>query len=113
MSTDPSASVPAAYEKRAVDFLDILGFTDLIQEGGHEREIGEIFEHLKLRAMQAERATRSGRMQLTAFSDCVVISEDMLAGFGALRIAGYASYLALDLLGHGFLVRGGLTVGDL
>lgn len=31
----------------------------------------------------------------------------------APRIASYAAYLAHDLLARGFLVRSGLTIGDL
>ncbi len=101
------------YEKRVVAFMDILGFTDLIKEGGHESEIGAVFSHLNYRASQAERISNHGRMQLTVFSDCIVISEELLDGFGALRLAGYAGYLALDLLARGFLVRGGLSTGEL
>lgn len=113
LSSSPISHADASYEKRAIAFLDILGFSDLIKEGGHEREIGQIFDQLKVRAAQAEMHHGKGRMQFTAFSDCIVVSEEFLGGFGALRIAGYAGYLALELLGYGFLVRGGLTVGDL
>lgn len=113
MSSEPSTCSNATYEKRAVAFLDILGFTDLIKEQGHEAEILAIFEHLRFRASQAERASISGRVQFTAFSDCIVVSDELQEGFGALRIAGYVGYLALDLLARGFLVRGGLTIGDL
>ena len=98
LSSSPILHADASYETRAIAFLDILGFSDLIKEGGHEREIGQIFDQLKIRAAQAERPDRQGRMQFTAFSDCIVVSEEFLDGFGALRIANYAGYLALELL---------------
>lgn len=113
MSSIPPTSSNVTYEKRAVAFLDILGFTDLIKEQGHEAEILAVFEHLRSRASQAERASKAGRVQFTAFSDCIVVSDELQDGFGALRIAAYVAYLAQDLLARGFLVRGGLTVGDL
>lgn len=114
MSSEPSTSSNVTtYEKRAVAFLDILGFTDLIKEQGHESEILAVFEHLRFRASQVERASKTGGMQFTAFSDCIVLSAELRDGFGAFRMAAYVGYLVLDLLARGFLVRGGLTVGDL
>jgi len=71
LSSSPISHADASYEKRAIAFLDILGFSDLIKEGGHEREIGQIFDQLKIRAAQAERHHGKGRMQFTAFSDCI------------------------------------------
>jgi hypothetical protein len=102
------------YEPRAVAFLDILGFSDMIVSGGAEREIAELFEVLRKRAGEVERGiSRAGRMQFTAFSDSIVVSEDVMDGVGTHRIAGYAAYLTLELLARGFLVRGGLSTGDL
>jgi len=86
----------------------------MIMSGGAEREIAELFEVLRKRATEVDRGiSRSGRMQFTAFSDSIVVSEDVLDGFGTYRIGGYAAYLALELLARGFLVRGGASVGSL
>lgn len=101
------------YENRAVAFLDILGFSDVIMRGGSETEISQLFGALKKRAEEVDGLSLSGRMQLSVFSDSIVVSEEYLGGFGAERIAGYATYLATEILARGFLVRGGVCVGPL
>jgi hypothetical protein len=97
------------YEKRAVLFLDILGFSDLVQSGREARLLGTL-QHLQGRALEARQA---GKLDFTAFSDCVVVSAPLNEGKGVLQIVAYAQFLALDLLGNRLLTRGAVVVGDL
>lgn len=97
------------YEQRAVLFLDILGFSELVQAGRANRLLGAL-EHLQGRALEI---SEEGKLDFTAFSDCVVVSAPMLDGRGALQVVHYAQFLALDLLAKGFLTRGAIVSGEL
>lgn len=97
------------YEQRAVLFMDILGFSDLIKEGKGLRLLAAL-QHLQGRALEVQDL---GRLDFTAFSDCVVVSAPIADGKGALQIVAYAQFLALDLLSHGFLTRGAVVSGNL
>ncbi|MBD8544477.1 hypothetical protein IFU00_19560 [Oxalobacteraceae sp. CFBP 8761] len=97
------------YENRAVLFLDILGFSDLVQSGREERLLG-ILQHLQGRALEARQADK---LDFTAFSDCVVVSAPVNEGKGVLQIVAYAQFLALDLLANRLLTRGAVVVGNL
>jgi hypothetical protein len=97
------------YEQRAVLFLDILGFSQLVKDGKEHRLLAAL-QHLQGRALEAQAL---GKMNFTAFSDCVVVSTPLDGGAGALRIIYYAQFLALDLLSRGFLTRGAIVAGPL
>jgi hypothetical protein len=97
------------YERRAVLFLDILGFSELVQRGKENRLLAAL-QHVQGRALEVQER---GKMNFTAFSDCVVVSAPLNDGKGALQIVGYAQFLALDLLARGLLTRGGIVAGDL
>lgn len=97
------------YENRAVLFLDILGFSDLVQSGKEHRLLGAL-QHVQGRALEVQK---QGKMNFTAFSDCVVVSAPFEDGLGALRIIRYAKFLALDLLARRLLTRGAVVMGQL
>lgn len=97
------------YENRAVLFLDILGFSQLVKEG-KEQKLLTALQHLQGRALQAHGL---GHLNFTSFSDCVVVSTPVGDGSGILKIVYYAQFLALDLLSRGLLTRGAVVVGPL
>lgn len=99
----------AVYEKRAVLFLDILGFSELVKSGKSVTLLGTL-EHLQGRAIQLKQ---QGNFDFTAFSDCVVVSTPGDDYKAALRIVSYAKFLALDLLSKGLMTRGAVVSGDL
>lgn len=99
----------AVYEQRAVLFLDILGFSDLVKSGRVHRLLGAL-EHLQGRALEFKE---EGHFDFTAFSDCVVVSTPLSDMKAALRLVTYAKFLALDLLAKGFLTRGAIVSGEL
>lgn len=100
-----------AYEKRVVLFLDILGFKDLIKKG---REI-EILEALSIPKELVGRYPFDGstKMEITAFSDSIVVSELVEGDFNIRRMVGYASFLFTQFLEKKILIRGGIAVGNL
>ena len=99
------------YEYRAVVFLDILGFSQLIKAN---REV-EILDALKVIEGLQNQYPYDGttNIEMSAFSDCIVVSDLVGDGFGVVRIVNYASYLAWKFLDMGVLVRGGVSIGDL
>jgi hypothetical protein len=108
------------YERRTVCFLDILGFKEAVRATMHcEEEASVQARHLK-RALLAIRDTLDvGRKQVsqskrvTQFSDSIVISfqanEPSEVFFTLLSI----QWVAIRLVYHGLLVRGGVAIGPL
>lgn len=106
------------YEQRVVLFLDILGFKKLIDEGK---------ESLIMTALEVPKGVQLGpdgqqkrypfngqtSMQISAFSDSIVVSDVVGDGHGLIRIVHYASYLWWKFLAKGVLTRGGIAVGRL
>lgn len=99
------------YEQRVVLFLDILGFRALIKQ----RKEAELMDVLRIPAELQKQYPFNGNtsMQLTAFSDSIVVSDLVGDGFGNQTILHYASYLWFQLLGHGIMARGGIASGEL
>jgi hypothetical protein len=98
------------YSNRVVAFIDILGFKELIRD---DRE-ADIFAALKL-AKESENGQfhNAPGMRLTAFSDSIVVSDEVGDGFGYVRLLHFTSYLVWQLLEMGVLTRGGIGHGRL
>ncbi|MBZ4038069.1 hypothetical protein [Novilysobacter selenitireducens] len=102
------------YEKRIVVFMDILGFRDHIKhsvtDSAHikriARAIETIHEHTRIDEEWAHH-------QVTQFSDCVVVSYLTKQSSAVFDILLTVSLLQKELASQGFLVRGGITAGDL
>lgn len=98
------------YTKRVAVFLDILGFKELIN-ANRETDIA--------RTLALTKHAESGpfhnapKFRLTAFSDSIVLSDEIGDGFGYVRVLHYASYFAWQLLAMGILTRGGVGHGNL
>ncbi|MES2363971.1 MAG: hypothetical protein V4646_19530 [Pseudomonadota bacterium] len=100
------------YEKRAVLFLDILGFKQLIQDKKEDLILSalEVPQHLQ------NQSPFDGKteMKISAFSDSIAVSEVIKEDhIGVIRMMGYASYLWWKFFAKGVLTRGGIAVGDL
>ncbi|MDR3570629.1 MAG: hypothetical protein P4L81_00290 [Candidatus Pacebacteria bacterium] len=100
----------STYTNRVVAFLDILGFKDLVY-ANREADIAKALTLTKT----AESAPfhNAPQMRLTAFSDSVVVSDEVGNGFGYVRILHFTSYLMWQLLEMGILTRGGVGHGCL
>lgn len=100
------------YERRAVLFLDILGFKKLIDD--HQEDL--ILSALEMPKELQEKYPFNGKteMQISAFSDSIVISEVIQENhIGINRLVNYAGYVWWKFLAKGVLARGGIAVGDL
>lgn len=115
------------YEDRAILFVDILGWKDelkrksadeihrilspFIQQGNEYNE--QQRERIRQRVAEDDRLSSNLQymsVQVSFFSDCLVCS--MPSEF-ASRLCNRASHIIRDFLTEGFLVRGGLSAGEL
>lgn len=113
------------YENRIVAFLDILGWKNAVLSNEHgsgdvAKALGKILAQLQwvanhfnsLSKLIPEERQWPGNPVLTQFSDSLVISvDDDRYGRDALQNALYS--LTSNLIDYGFLLRGGVTRGEL
>lgn len=122
---------PARFENRVIAFVDILGFRGLVDRMSQEPELfSSIRDILKLIQRQSKQLEKSrllerrrevnwpktiARMplpsppEMSAFSDCYVISERAERGWQVLVTV---QALAAFLLYKGIYTRGGIVKGD-
>ena len=99
------------YERRVVAFLDILGFSSLVQMADDLKWRTAIEGVLKtLRSTLTANEAHS--LRLTQFSDCIVISAPV-EHYGVTLVMDGAKILATNLLNHMVLLRGGIAIGNL
>lgn len=104
------------YEKRAVLFLDILGFRDLVG-ARRERDILKALDVSPQIIGKFKESFPSGSdFQMTMFSDSIVCSLPIHVPRNYLPAACLiecAAQVALQMLADGILVRGAISVGAL
>lgn len=115
------------YDRRIVAFLDILGWTSAIRTSNttplRTQELGLALSLLKKYARFVEEtsemrgahgAHEDGQddLHVTHFSDCVVVSVTP-DNSGLHRLIATLETLSIGLLHQGFLLRGGITIGDI
>jgi hypothetical protein len=100
----------SAYEDRALAYIDILGFSALIQEN----EVHKIRSALQLIQSHAARLEALPKAPITtsAFSDTIVLSSRNDEN-GLPYLVHAAAALAAELLMRGILCRGAITNGKL
>lgn len=101
------------YESRVVAFLDILGFSKLV-ENADDPSWREAIEGvvLTMRNTLAPNPTMAD-LRFTQFSDCIVISAQSKSMWGLYGVMSGATMLADNLLQRQVLLRGGIAVGNL
>jgi hypothetical protein len=98
------------YETRVVAFLDILGFSELVQTG-RQHDILDVMNDIETRFDTLERMKNP--VDLTAFSDSIFLSAAPLDDdFGIVRLVQYVLHMVSGYFWRGILVRGGITIGD-
>lgn len=105
------------YEDRYVAFLDILGWSSVIEEsiGDHEltQGLGVSLNYIQMR----ERINRVIKvpqdMQITHFSDCIAISTNAARHITFSMLLETVRDIAQNFLRMGFLFRGGISKGKL
>lgn len=108
-------TVAAEFENRICVFLDILGFRDHIDRAvadpAHVKRISGAFacvgEHLKT------GIDRLASRRISQYSDCVTVSYKVTESSSAWTLLTDLQYLQIALVERGFLVRGGVSVGQL
>jgi hypothetical protein len=126
-------SLKRLYERRVVAFVDILGFGDIVARTTSDpslfREVRDVLKLIlhqeqliqahRQRLMDKERARRhsglsirllpASRAEMTAFSDCYLVSDKIKSGW---HVPVTAQALAATLLSRGILCRGSVVLGD-
>jgi hypothetical protein len=109
-----------AYEKRVIAFVDILGFRSLLARMPQEPDLFETIRDALESVMEYGIASRQAPvldrsyiptgLEMTAFSDCYVISAKTGSEFLILNLA---RQLVLCLLEVGIISRGAIVAGEL
>ncbi len=107
------------YKNRVVCFLDILGFKNIIEESEKDNlilqntlEVLKILNAYKADSEQNYGATHES-VQVTQFSDSIVISF-LIEERDQLILALFnLQEMIVELINYGFLLRGGISNGNL
>lgn len=111
------------YEDRAVAFVDILGFKDIIastiEQNGNEieeetKKLNSFFDEVNKEFSSEEKWTSipdTCTRIVTHFSDSIVFSVKATQKDGVLFLLDYIHYLIIIAIHYGFLIRGGITYG--
>jgi hypothetical protein len=100
-----------SYGRRVVAFYDVLGWRSHIMRAGQKATDISLLRRLILKTARATRIEKGLDLRVSTFSDNVVISQVPSTNTPQLLMQ-----LAIWQLGaaiNGFLMRGGVTVGDL
>jgi hypothetical protein len=99
------------YSSKYVAFLDVLGFGDLVGRGDDDPQMRSIVVDVigVLRRTLAQNP-RVG-FRFTHFSDSIVISADCNL-YGLHAVFSGCRMVARNLLSRGFLLRGGIVMGN-
>ncbi|WP_394537683.1 hypothetical protein PRJ39_16465 [Lysobacter enzymogenes] len=103
-----------AYEKRMVLFLDFLGFKEIVKATAENpAEVARVVKAIdRLKAIGKDTQLYQSQ-RMTQFSDCVVVSYRCDERSAAFELVSEIAFALVDLVEQGFLVRGGVAVGDL
>jgi hypothetical protein len=108
------------YSERYFAFIDILGFSSLVRKSEHSpleaEKLVAIMKRINDRwsdsALQPTHGILGEDFKVQSFSDCTVMSEAASAK-GLQYLLMMVTQFAVDLLGNGFLLRGGIAKGAL
>lgn len=98
------------YEDRAVAFIDILGFKNLVRDG-RVSTILNAMEIIKRRIREIE-GVREVKVDISQFSDCLILSAPNNKS-GLPYLVHFASLVASELFLNGIWCRGGITTGQI
>lgn len=108
------------YNKRVVAFIDILGFKSHIEESEMDpdyyvkiKRALNYIASLKADNDSGYLAEKEIGKEVTVFSDSIVISYPMSLEGAVFYLLMDVIHVQIDLLAHGILIRGGVTIGNL
>lgn len=106
-----------AYERRYCLFFDVLGFRNKVSNHTAKNILDVLQEIRKSHIYRVVYGESSENIlssrRVAQFSDNVVVSYCEGDFMGMITMIGDVFRLQLNLLRHGFLIRGAVTVGDL
>lgn len=101
------------YEDRVILFLDFMGFKEIVQntlsDSNALTALQKAIDRLSKIGDEALQKTR----QVTQFSDCVVCSFDVTQPSAVFDLLNSTGFMIVELADEGYLVRGGITCGQL
>lgn len=101
------------YEDRVILFLDFMGFKEIVENTAIDPDaltsLQKAIDRLKKIGDEALQETR----QVSQFSDCVVCSFDVTHPSTVFDLLNSTAFAIVDLAYMGYLVRGGITCGQL
>ncbi len=111
------------YEIRLIAFVDILGWTEAVKAAPGDptrtQKLGLALNTIRSQTQRSEWMVKHGGNdgwpgdpQVTHFSDCLTISARPDYA-GKSELVSALGFLSMSLLQQGFLLRGGITVGEL
>jgi hypothetical protein len=102
------------YERRFILFLDFLGFRELVKRTAKE---DDLLPHM-VKAMDrvgeigSDDAEFYRSQQITQFSDSIVVSYRVEESSAVFDLLNGIAFCVIDLVERGFLLSGGVAVGD-
>ncbi|QXI21132.1 hypothetical protein HU724_019155 [Pseudomonas iranensis] len=102
-------------EKRFCAFIDMLGFKSIVTKNGNANEAcSQVVNALKAGLSALEQPKDLGLIDVKSFSDNVLIS--LRCDLGQVFVAPIFEFICryqIELIRHGYFVRGGLALGGL
>ena len=99
------------YERRVVAFYDALGWRSHIRRARNKASDVSLLRRLILKTARAPRIEKGLGLRVSTFSDNVVISQ--LPGANTPQLLMQLATWQLGAAINGFLMRGGVTIGNL
>jgi hypothetical protein len=99
------------YERRVVAFYDVLGWRNHIKRAGKKASDVSLLRRIILKTARGTRIEKGLNLRVSTFSDNVVISQP--PGANTPRLLQQLAIWQLGNAINGFLMRGGVTIGDL
>lgn len=104
-----------SYERRIVAFYDFLGWRAKIAAAGSDpQQIGRLRRILlrHSRSLRGQQQYASPEIRFSTFSDNIVISQPV-SETNIVHVLGTLAAFQLVSVADGFLLRGGVTIGDI
>ena len=101
----------AVYEKRIVAFMDILGFSTMVEDSKVDTTMRRKIKKATEIVRESFRPSDEDR-KVTTFSDSAVVSYKLKSTASLFYLLMDIIHLQLDLGNLGIMIRGGIATGD-
>lgn len=107
------------YKNRIVAFIDLLGFQEKVYESTNDYktfdDIKKVLIHLyeEHKNNEKNKEQENDNFEISVFSDSIVYSSTIEHDFDIHYTIIMIEYLLMELIGLGFLARGGISIGPM